>query len=213
MNPSILERKERWAKKMAGQRSRVLKRSSERLPPGQHLTSGFPVLDLGIQPDVSLAEWSLELSGEVEEPIKLFWEEFSRLPRFEDVSDFHCVTTWSKFDCRWGGVAFFTLVDLAKPKSDVNTLFIQSYDSYTTNVPFEPCLDEDVLIATHLDGQPLPREHGGPARMIIPKLYAWKGAKFVRSIQFRNSLVRGYWEERGYSDYGDPWTDDRFQRA
>jgi DMSO/TMAO reductase YedYZ molybdopterin-dependent catalytic subunit len=159
MNPSILERKERWAKKMAGQRSRVLKRSSERLPPGQHLTSGFPVLDLGIQPDVSVEEWSLELSGEVEEPIKLSWEEFSRLPRFEDASDFHCVTTWSKFDCRWGGVAFFTLVDLAKPKSDVNTLFIQSYDSYTTNVPFEPCLDEDVLIATHLDGQPLPREH------------------------------------------------------
>src|SRR5258708_18267019 len=153
MNPSILERKERWAKKMAGQRSRVLERSSERLPPGQHLTSGFPVLDLGIQPDVSIEEWSLELSGEVEEPIKLSWKEFSRLPRFEDVSDVHCVTTWSKFDCRWGGVAFFTLVDLVKPKSDVNTLFVQSYDGYTTNVPFEPCLDEDVLIATHFDGQ------------------------------------------------------------
>src|ERR1700758_1610886 len=110
MNPSILERKERWAKKMAGQSSRVLERSSERLPPGQHLTSGFPVLDLGIQPDIPLSEWSLELSGE----------------RFQDVSDFHCVTTWSKFDCRWSGVAFLTLVDLVKPKPDVNSLFIRS---------------------------------------------------------------------------------------
>src|SRR5690242_17049353 len=101
MNPSILERKERWAKKMAGQGPRVLERSNERLPPGQRLTNGFPVLDLGIQPDVPLSEWSLELSGEVDEPIKLSWDDFSRLPRFEDVSDFHCVTTWSKFDCRW----------------------------------------------------------------------------------------------------------------
>jgi DMSO/TMAO reductase YedYZ molybdopterin-dependent catalytic subunit len=105
MNPSILERKERWAQKMAGKDSRVLERSRERLPPGQHLTTGFPVLDLGIQPEVPLSEWSLELSGEVEGPIKLPWEEFSRLPRFEDISDFHCVTTWSRFDCRWGGVA------------------------------------------------------------------------------------------------------------
>src|SRR3982074_3046361 len=145
MNPSILERKERWAKKMAGQGSRVLERSSERLPPGQHLTSGFPVLDLGIQPDVSVEEWSLELSGEVEEPIKLSWEEFSRSPRFEDVSDFHCVTTWSKFDCRWGGVAFFTLVDLVKPKSDVNTLLPPLFCPDPPNFPFEPCLDEDPL--------------------------------------------------------------------
>jgi DMSO/TMAO reductase YedYZ molybdopterin-dependent catalytic subunit len=213
MNPSILERKERWAKKMAGQRSPVLERSSDRLPPGQHLTNGFPVLDLGIQPAILLSEWTLELKGEVENPVKLSWGQMTQLPRFEDTSDFHCVTTWSKFDCQWGGVAFFTLIDLVKPKPEVNNLFVESYDGYSTNVPPEPCLDDDVLIATHLDGQPLSREHGGPARMIIPKLYAWKGAKFVRSIEFRSSMIRGYWENRGYSDYGDPWTDDRFHRV
>jgi DMSO/TMAO reductase YedYZ molybdopterin-dependent catalytic subunit len=212
MNPSILERKERWARKMAGQRSPVPERSSDRLPPGQHLTSGFPVLDLGIQPDISLAEWALELKGEVESPVTLSWEQFNQLSRFEDVSDFHCVTTWSKFDCQWGGVAFFTLADLVKPKPEANNLFIRGYDGYSTNAPLEPCLDEDVLVATHFNGQPLIRAHGGPARMIIPKLYAWKGAKFVRSIEFRSSMIRGYWEERGYSDHGDPWTEDRFQR-
>src|SRR6266404_9403181 len=182
MNPSILERKERWAKKRAGQSSRVLERSSERLPPGQHLTSGFPVLDLGIQPDIPLSEWSLELSGELAEPMKLSWDEFSRLPRFQDVSDFHCVTTWSKFDCRWSGVAFFTIVDLVRPTLEVQHVLFTSYDGYTTNVRLSDCLDDDVLIATQFDGKPIAREHGGPARMIIPKLYAWKGAKFVRQI-------------------------------
>jgi DMSO/TMAO reductase YedYZ molybdopterin-dependent catalytic subunit len=213
MNRSILERKERWARRMAGQSAPVPKRSSDRLPPGQHLTSGFPVLDLGIRPGISLLEWALELTGEVETPVKLSWEQFNQLPRFEDTSDFHCVTTWSKFDCRWSGVAFFTLVDLVKPKPEAKNLFIRGYDRYTTSVPLEPCLDEDVLIATHLDGQPLSPAHGGPARMIIPKLYAWKGAKFVRSIEFRSSVIRGYWEERGYSDYGDPWIEDRFQAS
>jgi DMSO/TMAO reductase YedYZ molybdopterin-dependent catalytic subunit len=213
MNPSILERKERWAKKMAEKAAHVLERSNDRLPPGQHLTSGFPVLDLGIQPEIPLSEWTLELSGEAENPVRLSWQQFAELPRFEDVSDFHCVTTWSKFDCRWSGIALFTLVDLVKPASSVNSLFVKGYDGYSTNVPFEPCLDDDVLIATHLDGKPLSREHGGPARMIIPKLYAWKGAKFVQSIEFRSSMIRGYWENRGYSDYGDPWRDDRFHRA
>jgi DMSO/TMAO reductase YedYZ molybdopterin-dependent catalytic subunit len=128
MNPSILERKERWAKKMAGKAAQVLERSNDRLPPGQHLTSGFPVLDLGIQPEIPLSEWTLELSGEAENPVRLSWEQLAELPRFEDVSDFHCVTTWSKFDCRWSGIAFFTLVDLVKPVSSVNSLFVKGYD-------------------------------------------------------------------------------------
>ena len=210
MNPSILERKERWAKKMAGHRSRVLKRSSERLPPGQHLTSGFPVLDLGIQPDVSVEEWSLELSGEVEEPIKLSWEEFSRLPRFEDVSDFHCVTTWSQFDMEWEGVAFFTVADLVKPRPEATHVFFKSYDGYSTNNPLDVCMDDDVLIAHKWNGQPLSKEHGGPARLIIPKRYAWKGAKFIREIVFLDRDILGFWEVRGYSNTADPWAEDRF---
>ncbi|HEY0793160.1 MAG TPA: sulfite oxidase-like oxidoreductase [Chthoniobacterales bacterium] len=209
MSLSITERKERWARKMAGQGHRSV-RSVDRLPPGQHLTAGFPVLDLGVRPQVPLDEWTLELTGEVEHPVSLSWRELQDLPQFHDVSDFHCVTTWSKFDCQWSGVAFFTLLDLVRPRPGTRFLFVVGYDGYTTNVPLEPCMDEDVLIATAFKGTPISLEHGGPARMIIPKLYAWKGAKFVRSIEFRSTDIRGYWENRGYSDVGDPWTEDRF---
>lgn len=142
---------------------------------------------------------------------KIFaWEEFNALPRFEDVSDFHCVTTWTKFDCRWSGVAFFTLAEIVRPKPEVRHVLFTSYDGYSTNVRLEDCMDDDVLIATQFDGQPLPREHGGPARVIIPKLYAWKGAKFVRSIEFASEDRPGFWEVRGYSNTADPWTEDRF---
>jgi DMSO/TMAO reductase YedYZ molybdopterin-dependent catalytic subunit len=209
MHKSIIERKELWAQKMAGKRH-FIGRSEDRLPPGQHLTSGFPVLDLGIRPRVSLNEWTLELTGEVEHPVKLTWEQFNQLPQFQDTSDFHCVTTWSKFDCQWSGIAFFTLMDLVKPRPGAKFIYVTGYDGYTTNLPVEPALDEDVLIATAFNGRPLSGEHGGPARMIIPKLYAWKGAKFIRSIEFREQDKRGFWENRGYSELGDPWTEDRF---
>jgi DMSO/TMAO reductase YedYZ molybdopterin-dependent catalytic subunit len=212
MNQSIIERKERWARKMSGQ-PRTVVRSEKRLPPGQHLTTGFPVLDLGIRPKVQLNEWTLELTGEVENSVTLTWEQFNALPRFEDTSDFHCVTTWSKFDCRWAGIAFFTLVDLVKPLPSAKYLFVTGYDGYTTNLPLDPTLDEDVLVATEFNGRPISIEHGGPARMIIPKLYAWKGAKFIKTIEFRAQDERGFWENRGYSDFGDPWTEDRFAQS
>ena len=117
MNPTIIERKERWARKMSG-KERPQVRSHDRLPPGQHLTRGFPVLDLGIQPEISTADWRLQISGLVENPVTLTWEELHKLPQFEDVSDFHCVTTWSKYDCQWSGVSFFTLAELVKPKPE-----------------------------------------------------------------------------------------------
>ena len=142
------------------------------------------MLDLGIRPEISLGEWRLEIGGLVENPQTFTWEQFNALPQFEDVSDFHCVTTWSKFDCRWQGVAFFTLVDLVRPKPEVQHVLFTSYDGYSTNVRLSDCLDDDVLIATQFDGKPITREHGGPARVIIPKLYAWKGAKFVKTIEF-----------------------------
>ena len=168
---SSISAKERWARKMSG-KAKPAARSQNRLPPGQHLTSGFPVLDLGIRPEISLEKWRLEVSGLVERPQTFTWEEFNALPQFEDVSDFHCVTTWSKFDCHWSGVAFFTLAEIVKPEPEVRHVLFTSYDGYSTNVRLEDCLDDDVLIATRLDGQPVPREHGGPARVIIPKLYA-----------------------------------------
>ena len=209
MNPSIVERKERWARKMSG-KERPAVRSHDRLPPGQHLTRGFPVLDLGIQPEISTADWKLQISGLVDNPVTLTWDEFHKLPQFEDVSDFHCVTTWSKYDCRWSGVSFFTLAELVKPRPGATHLYYTSYDGYSTNTTMEAAMDDDALVATRFDGQPIPREHGGPARIIIPKLYAWKGAKFVRSIEFLDKDKLGFWEVRGYSNTADPWTEDRF---
>ena len=119
-------------------------------------------------------------------------------------------TTWSQFDMEWEGVAFFTVADLVKPTSEATHVFFKSYDGYSTNNPLEVCLDDDVLIAHKWNGQPLPREHGGPARLIIPKRYAWKGAKFIREIVFLDRDILGFWEVRGYSNTADPWKEDRF---
>lgn len=203
--------KQQWAEK---QKARgVVARpqaSRDRLPPGQKLTDGFPVLDLGVQPAIAPADWRLALDGRVARPAELTWAQFNALPQVEDVSDFHCVTTWSKFDCRWGGVAFTTLYELVQPQPEARFVYFSSYDGYSTNVALEQCLDDDVLVATSFAGQPLPREHGGPARVIIPKLYAWKGAKFVRSITFLAEDKLGFWEVRGYSNTADPWTEDRY---
>lgn len=206
-----LRAKQQWAEK---QKARGVvartERSQERLPPGQKLTTGFPVLDLGVQPEIPLDKWRLKLDGRVAQPTTLTWEQFNALPQVEDVSDFHCVTTWSKYDCRWGGVAFTTLYELVQPAPEARFVYFTSYDGYSTNVALEKCLDDDVLVATRFDGQPIPREHGGPARVIIPKLYAWKGAKFVSGITFLAEDKLGYWEVRGYSNTADPWTEDRY---
>jgi DMSO/TMAO reductase YedYZ molybdopterin-dependent catalytic subunit len=203
--------KQKWAEKQvaAGFRARA-ERAEGRLPPGQKLTEGFPVLDLGIQPEVPLDKWSLTLDGLVEHPTALSWAEFNALPQVDDVSDFHCVTTWSKYDCKWGGVAFTTLYERVQPKPEAKYVYFTSYDGYSTNVPLEACLDDDVLIATRFADQPLAKEHGGPARVIIPKLYAWKGAKFVRAITFLAEDKLGFWEVRGYSNSADPWKEERY---
>ena len=203
--------KQKWAEKQKAQGVRAHDvASSERLPPGQKLTAGFPVLDLGVQPDIPLSQWRLRIDGLVTKPAQLSWDDLNGLPQVEDTSDFHCVTTWSKYDCRWRGVAFTTIYELVQPKPEARFVYFTSYDGYTTNVALEKCLDDDVLIATSFDGTPLPREHGGPARVIIPKLYAWKGAKFVNGITFLAEDKLGFWEVRGYSNTADPWTEDRY---
>ena len=203
--------KQKWAEKQraAGFQPRATA-ATDRLPPGQKLTTGFPVLDLGVQPDIPLAEWTLTLDGLVEPPVVLSWEQLGALPQVTDVSDFHCVTTWSKYDCEWSGVAFTTLFELAQPKPEAQFVYFTSYDGYSTNVPLAHCLDDDVLLATKFGGAPVTREHGGPARIIIPKLYAWKGAKFVKSLTFLAEDRPGFWEVRGYSNTADPWTEDRY---
>ncbi len=203
--------KQKWAEKQkaAGVTARATA-STDRLPRGQKLTTGFPVLDLGVQPEVPLDQWALTIDGAVEKPTTLSWAQLNALPQVVDVSDFHCVTTWSKFDCRWGGVAFTTLYELVQPRPEAQFVYFTSYDDYSTNVPLAQCLDDDVLLATSFEGAPITREHGGPARVIIPKLYAWKGAKFVKGISFLTEDRLGFWEVRGYSNTADPWTEDRY---
>jgi len=203
--------KEAWARKQVAQGVTAREEASaKRLPPGQRLTTGFPVLDLGIKPEIPLADWTLSILGEVAQPLTLDWETFASLPQVEDVSDFHCVTTWSKYDCRWGGVAFTELYERVQPTKAAQFVYFTGYDGYTTNVPLAQCLDDDVLIATKFDGEPVSREHGGPARVIIPKLYAWKGAKFVKEIHFLSKDKLGFWEVRGYSNSADPFKEERY---
>jgi DMSO/TMAO reductase YedYZ molybdopterin-dependent catalytic subunit len=194
---------------MAGKEQAVI-RSENRLPPGQKLVQNWPVLDLGVHPEVPLDRWELKIRGHVENPVTLNWEQFMALPQFRDVSDFHCVTTWSRFEMEFQGVAFFTIAELVKPKPSAKSVFFKSYDGYSTNNPLDVCMDDDVLIAHSADGKPLTVEHGGPARVIIPKRYAWKGAKFIREIVFLDRDILGFWEVRGYSNDADPWLEQRF---
>ena len=189
------------------------------LPVGQHVVKNWPVLDLGDVPDVSLDRWRLDVDGLVENPVSLSWADFMALPQVDDVSDFHCVTTWSRYDNHWKGVRFRTIAELAVPKDEAHFVVTTGYDfapgtyiPYTTNLPLARAIEDDVLLVHTWEGQPLPREHGGPVRMITPKLYAWKGAKWIRRIEFVAQDQRGFWEERGYSNTAEPWLNDRYSR-
>lgn len=185
-------------------------REAQRLPPGQRLVTGFPVLDLGIQPAFDPATWTFNIDGEVENPVRWSWEDWKALPRVEAVADFHCVTHWSKYDVEWAGVAWSTVLEIVKPKDTAKFVLMACGDRYTTNVPFAETLEGDVLLADTLYGEPLPLEHGGPVRMIIPGLYAWKSAKFLQAIRFSESDAPGFWEVRGYHNHGDPWREQRY---
>jgi DMSO/TMAO reductase YedYZ molybdopterin-dependent catalytic subunit len=188
-----------------------------KLPVDQRPVPNWPVLDLGDVPDIALSSWQLEIAGGVHNPITLNWDAFMALPQVTDVSDFHCVTTWSRFDNHWGGVRMRDLAELVVPDDEVRFVFFTGYDvqpgtdiPYTTNVPLARAIEEDVLLVHTWEGKPLPREHGGPVRVITPKLYAWKGTKWVRRIEFLPRDRRGFWELRGYSNTAEPWFNDRY---
>ena len=187
------------------------------LPVGQHVVKNWPVLDLGEQPEIDLATWKLDVGGLVENPLSLNWQQFLDLPQVDDVSDFHCVTTWSRFDNHWRGVRFKTIAELAVPKPDAHHVLCTGYDfmpgsfiPYTTNLPLARAIEDDVLLVHTWEGHPLPAEHGGPCRMITPKLYAWKGTKWIRKIEFLAVDHKGFWEVRGYSNSAEPWFNDRY---
>jgi DMSO/TMAO reductase YedYZ molybdopterin-dependent catalytic subunit len=181
-----------------------------KLPVGQTVTNGWPVLDLGRLPNVPPSKWELVVDGAVEEQLRLSWKDFMALPQVEDVSDFHCVTTWSKMDVPWEGVQLSTVLGLARPLPEATHLVTHAHDGYTTNLPLEEALKDDVLLVHTAEGKPLPVEHGGPVRVITPQLYAWKGAKWVRRIEVLDHDRRGYWELRGYSNTAHPWRNDRY---
>ena len=180
------------------------------LPIGQTITKKWPVLDLGMQPDIGKDNWRLIIDGAVENPQTLNWADFMALPQTNDTSDFHCVTTWSKLNINWQGVRLIDLAALVAVKETATHILCYGYDDYTTNVSLEEALKPDVLLAHTVEGQPLPAEHGGPVRMITPQLYAWKGSKWISRIEFLTQNRPGFWEERGYSNTAWPWRNDRY---
>lgn len=181
-----------------------------RLPPGQRLTDGWPVLHYGSIPRVDLATWTFHIFGLVEQEITLTWDQFMALPQSKSRSDIHCVTTWSKFDNNWEGVVIDDLLALARPKPEAAHAIFHSYGGYTTNVPLaEMHGPENMLVHSH-DGAPLTPEHGGPLRGLVPSLYFWKSAKWVRGIELVAEDRAGFWEMYGYHMHGDPWTEERY---
>jgi DMSO/TMAO reductase YedYZ molybdopterin-dependent catalytic subunit len=182
----------------------------DRLPEGQHLVNNFPVLDLGYKPTIDLAEWTLTIDGFVANPVTWTWEDFQAQPVSQVQADFHCVTTWSMLDNDWMGVKFQHVLEVVRPLSFAKFVLFESCDDYTTNLPLDVCDDDDVLLATHWKDRPLTKDHGAPVRMIVPKRYAWKGAKWIKKITFLDRDQKGFWEVRGYSNTALPWKNDRY---
>jgi DMSO/TMAO reductase YedYZ molybdopterin-dependent catalytic subunit len=183
---------------------------AERLPPGQRETSRFPVLSKSGTPNYDPDEWRFEVWGAVDEPLTLGLEEFRALPSETQRQDFHCVTGWSRFDVEFTGVTFPTIAERAGVRDDAVHVLFHALDDYTTNLPLSDCLREEVLFTWALDGDPLPEEHGGPLRVVTPHRYAYKGAKWVRGVEFLTEPERGYWEKRGYSNTANPWNEERY---
>jgi len=208
-NERMIRTKEAWAREKRGQEAPAPERP-DRLPPGQHLRTNWPVLDLGYKPEIAQADWKLSVTGLVADPLVWTWNEFLAEATFRSVSDFHCVTSWSTYDNVWEGVSFRRLIEIVRPLSLAKFVFFTAFDDYTTNLPLEACDDDDVLLAFKWNGQPLSRDHGGPVRMIVPKRYAWKGAKWIKEIAFADRDQRGFWEVRGYSNTALPWDNDRY---
>ncbi len=180
-------------------------------PPGQNVFEAheWPVLDLGETPAVSAERWRLVVDGAVETPLELSHAELLGLPQADEEADFHCVTGWSVLDLAFRGVRLETILALARPTADATHVMTHAHDGYSTNLPLEEALKPDVLLVHTVGGAPLTREHGGPVRVVVPQLYAWKGAKWVSRLELMTHDRRGYWEIRGYSNTAHPWRDDR----
>ncbi len=184
--------------------------AARRLPPGQHQTDDFPVLSMGPTPQMELARWKFTINNGPRPLASWSWAEFELLPRTTAQRDIHCVTKWSKFDTRWEGVSIDDLFAAAGITPPTAFLLAQSYDNYDTNLPVADLIGGKAMIATRFNGEPLQAEHGGPARLLVPHLYFWKSAKWIKGLRFTERDEAGFWELRGYHIYGDPWREQRY---
>ena len=200
----------RWAEQGRGLTGRHARPAEERLPPGQHLVRDWPVLDLGVQPKIDPARWSLRVFGAVREAVTWDWAAFREQPQVRETTDIHCVTTWSRYDNQWEGVSTRTVLDAVHPLDTAAFVVLHSHDGYTTNLPLADFAADDALLAHSWEGKPLTAEHGGPVRLIVPHLYLWKSAKWLQRIEFVTADQPGFWEVRGYHDRGDPWDEQRY---
>lgn len=187
-----------------------MKADEPRIPPEQVVTSKFPVLHVGPIPPFDLQGWDFRIFGLVEEEVVFSYQEFMSLPKVEIVSDFHCVTGWSRLDNAWEGVSFQELMKHIKPKPEARYVMVHCDGGYSTNLPLKALLDDDVLFAYGHGGRDLTPEHGWPLRLVVPKRYAWKSAKWVRGLELMEDDRPGYWEQRGYHNDGDPWKEERY---
>lgn len=185
----------------------------KKVPPGQRVTRKFPVLHVGTIPEFDPATWDLQVDGAVRKKLRFSWDEFRLLPSVAITSDFHCVTGWSKLDNKWEGVRFSTIAKLSEPEPEVTSVLVTAEGGYTTSLPLGDLMSDDVLLAYKLNDQPLAPEHGSPLRLIVPRKYAYKSAKWVRKLIFQWRHELGFWEERGYSDSADPWKEERYSMA
>ena len=182
----------------------------KRLPPGQYLTEKWPVLHYGSVPKVDMSTWDFRVWGEVEEPLTFDWTEFRTMPRTSLHTDIHCVTRWSRLDADFEGVHISTILGRAKPSPAARFVIAHAEQGYTANMPLEVLDDDDVILADIADGAPLTPEHGYPLRLVVPKRYFWKSAKWIRGLEFRSSDQLGFWERYGYHNDADPWKEERF---
>ena len=206
----LIETKQKWAGEGRLLTGQTADPNAARLPPGQREVKNWPVLDLGIQPNLPASRWRLDVTGMVETPVSWSWAEFNAQPQEEFTSDIHCVTAWSRFDNRWQGVSTRHLLSIVKPKPEAKFVIQHSYDGYTTNVPLADFAADNVLLASKWEGQPIAREHGGPVRLVLPRLYFRKSAKWLMRLEFSDHDKPGFWEVRGYHNHGDPWMEERY---
>lgn len=185
-------------------------RIEPRLPPGQVKTEKWPVLHYGSVPNVDLATWSLQVDGRVEQPLRWTWDEFKSLPRVQVFSDIHCVTRWSRYDNLWAGVAIREVLRLARPTAAATHVVVHAEQGFTTNLPLKELDQDDVLLADTHDGQPLTPEHGWPLRLVVPRRYFWKSAKWITRIELVDRDAPGFWERNGYHNEADPWREERY---